>query len=61
MRDHECKETLRKMLEDPSEAVRETAFFVLKRLDRLTQIVEIIKLRLYQDINIEVLSETFPP
>jgi HEAT repeat protein len=33
---HECKETLRKMLDDPSEAVRETAFFVLKKLDRLT-------------------------
>lgn len=36
MRAHECKETLKKMLEDPSEAVRETAVFVLKRLDRLT-------------------------
>jgi hypothetical protein len=36
MRAHECKETLRKMLEDPSDAVRETAVFVLKRLDRLT-------------------------
>jgi hypothetical protein len=36
MRAHECKETLKKMLEDPSEAVRETSVFVLKRLDRLT-------------------------
>jgi len=36
MRAHECKETLRKMLEDPSEAVRKTAVLVLKRLDRLT-------------------------
>jgi HEAT repeat protein len=36
MRAHECKETLRKMLDDPSDAVRETAAFVLKRLDRLT-------------------------
>ena len=36
MRAHGCKETLRKMLEDPSDAVRETAVFVLKRLDRLT-------------------------
>jgi HEAT repeats len=35
MRAHGCKETLRKMLEDPSDAVRETAAFVLKRLDRL--------------------------
>jgi HEAT repeat protein len=36
IRAHECKETLRKLLEDPSDAVRETAAFVLKRLDRLT-------------------------
>ncbi|HEY6589113.1 MAG TPA: HEAT repeat domain-containing protein, partial [Nitrososphaeraceae archaeon] len=36
IRAHGCKETLRKMLEDPSDAVRETAVFVLKRLDRLT-------------------------
>ena len=37
MRAHECKEALRKMLlDDPSDAVRETAAFVLKRLDRLT-------------------------
>ena len=36
MRAHECKETLRNMLDDPSDAVRETAVFVLKRLDRLT-------------------------
>ena len=36
LRDHGSKETLRKMLEDPSDAVRETAVFVLKRLDRLT-------------------------
>ena len=35
MRAHECKETLRKMIEDSSEAVKETAIFVLKRLDRL--------------------------
>ena len=34
MRAHECKETLRKVLEDPSEAVRETAVLMLKRLDR---------------------------
>jgi HEAT repeat protein len=34
MRAHECKETLRKKLEDPSEAVRETAVLMLKRLDR---------------------------
>jgi len=36
MRAHECKEDLRKMLDDPSDAVKETAVFVLKRLDRLT-------------------------
>jgi HEAT repeat protein len=36
MRAHECKEALRKMQEDSSGAVRETAVFVLKRLDRLT-------------------------
>ncbi len=36
MRAHECKEMLKKTLEDPSDAVRETAVFVLKRLDRLT-------------------------
>jgi HEAT repeat protein len=37
MRAHESKENLRKMLDDnPSDAVRETATFVLKRLDRLT-------------------------
>ena len=36
IRAHECKETLRRMSEDPSEVVRETAIFVLKRLDRLT-------------------------
>jgi HEAT repeat protein len=36
MRAHECKEALKKMMEDPSDAVRETAVFVLKRLDRLT-------------------------
>lgn len=35
MRAHECKESLRKMLNDPSDAVRKTAAFVLKRLDRL--------------------------
>jgi hypothetical protein len=35
MRAHECKKTLIKMLEDPNDAVRETAAFVLKRLDRL--------------------------
>jgi HEAT repeat protein len=34
MRAHECKETLRKKLEDPSQAVRETAVLMLKRLDR---------------------------
>ena len=34
MRARECKETLRKKLEDPSEAVRETAVLMLKRLDR---------------------------
>ena len=38
MRAHKCKEVLRKMLEDPSDAVRETAVFVQKRLDRLTNI-----------------------
>ena len=36
MRAHECKESLKKMVEDQSDAVRETAIFVLKRLDRLT-------------------------
>ncbi len=36
MRAHECREVLKKMLDDPSDAVRETAVFVLKRLDRLT-------------------------
>ena len=35
MRAHECKEMLRKTLNDPSDAVRKTAAFVLKRLDRL--------------------------
>ena len=35
LRDHGCKETLRKMLEDKGEAVSETAAFVLKRLERL--------------------------
>ena len=35
MRAHECKKALRKMLEDPCDAVRETAVFVLKRLNRL--------------------------
>jgi HEAT repeat protein len=34
MRARECKETLRKKLEDPSQAVRETAVLMLKRLDR---------------------------
>lgn len=34
MRAHECKEMLRKMSEDPSEAIRETAVLMLKRLDR---------------------------
>jgi HEAT repeat protein len=36
LRAHEYKETLRKKLEDPSEAVRETAVLMLKRLDRRT-------------------------
>lgn len=37
MRAHQCKETLRKIVEeDPNDAVRKTADFVLKRLDRLT-------------------------
>jgi len=36
MRAHESKETLRTMIEDPSDTVRETAVFVLKRLERLT-------------------------
>jgi HEAT repeats len=36
IRAHGCKEMLRKFLEDPSDSVRETAVFVLKRLDRLT-------------------------
>jgi HEAT repeat protein len=35
LRDHGSKETLRKMLEDKGDAVRETAAFVLKRLERL--------------------------
>ena len=35
MRIHECKETLRKMAEHPSDTVSETAVIVLKRLDRL--------------------------
>jgi len=35
LRDHGSKETLTKMLEDKSEAVSETAAFVLKRLERL--------------------------
>ena len=35
LRDHGSKETLRKMLEDKDDAVRETAAFVLKRLERL--------------------------
>jgi hypothetical protein len=34
MRARECKEMLRKKLEDPSQAVRETAVLMLKRLDR---------------------------
>jgi len=36
MRAHESKETLRTMIEDSSDTVRETAVFVLKRLERLT-------------------------
>jgi hypothetical protein len=36
MRAPECKEMLRKKLEDPSKAVRETAVLMLKRLDRRT-------------------------
>jgi HEAT repeat protein len=36
MRAHESREVLIKMLDDPSDPVRETAVFVLKRLDRLT-------------------------
>lgn len=35
LRDHGSKETLRKMLEYKGDAVRETAAFVLKRLERL--------------------------
>ena len=35
LRDHGSKETLRKMLEDKGDEVRETAAFVLKRLERL--------------------------
>jgi HEAT repeat protein len=35
LRDHGSKETLRKMLEDKGDTVRETAAFVLKRLERL--------------------------
>ena len=35
LRDHGSKETLTMMLEDKSEAVTETAAFVLKRLERL--------------------------
>jgi hypothetical protein len=35
IRDQGCKEALRSMLEDPSEPVRETAAFVLKRLARV--------------------------
>jgi len=35
LRDHGSKETLTMMLEDKSEAVSETASFVLKRLERL--------------------------
>jgi HEAT repeat protein len=33
---HGCKETLRKTLEDPNDPIRQSAVFVLKRLDRLT-------------------------
>ena len=35
IRDQGCNEALRSMLEDPSETVRETAAFVLKRLARV--------------------------
>ena len=35
LRDHGSKETLIKMLDDKGDAVRETAAFVLKRLERL--------------------------
>lgn len=35
LRDYGSKETLRKMLEDKGDEVRETAAFVLKRLERL--------------------------
>jgi HEAT repeat protein len=36
MRAHECKDTLSKALQDPNDAVKETAAFVMKRLERLT-------------------------
>ena len=35
LRDQQCKETLEDMLNDPSQAVRDTAHFVIKRLERL--------------------------
>lgn len=35
LRDQQCKETLNCMLNDSSEAVRDTAKFVIKRLERL--------------------------
>jgi hypothetical protein len=35
MRVHECNEELKKMSQEPNEAVSETATFVLKRLERL--------------------------
>jgi HEAT repeat protein len=38
IRAHECKEMLKKALEDPVFEVRETALFVLKRLERIEKI-----------------------
>lgn len=35
LRDQQCQDTLKDMLHDPSEAVRDTALFVIKRLSRL--------------------------
>ena len=41
IRAHECKDMLKKALDDPVFEVRETALFVLKRLERIKKVEEI--------------------
>ena len=43
IRAHECKDALKKALEDPVLEVRETALFVLKRLERIKKVEENIR------------------